>query len=70
MARTRDTSGAAATVAAWQLAERAGLATPAALAGAAERDIMRRPRHTSVAVARRYIRDGSLFHTSAAAVGL
>ena len=46
---------------------RAGLATSAAMAGAEERDIMRQTRHTSVAVARRYIRDGSLFRNNAAA---
>jgi integrase len=46
---------------------RAGLATSAALAGAEERDIMRQTRHTSVTVARRYIRDGSLFRNNAAA---
>ena len=50
---------------------RAGLATAAAMAGAEERDIMRQTRHKSVAVARRYIRDGSLFRSNvAAAVGL
>jgi integrase len=50
---------------------RAGLATSAAMAGAEERDIMRQTRHTSVVVARRYIRDGSLFRSNAAAtVGL
>ena len=50
---------------------RAGLATAAAQAGAEERDIMRQTRHQSVAVARRYIRDGSLFRANAAAtVGL
>ena len=49
----------------------AGLATSAAMAGAEERDIMRQTRHTSVAVARKYIRDGSLFRANAAAtVGL
>jgi len=49
----------------------AGLATSAAIAGAEERDIMRQTRHTSVAVTRRYIRDGSLFRANAAgAVGL
>jgi len=46
---------------------RAGLATSAAMAGAEERDIMRQTRHTSVVVARRYIRDGSLFRNNAAA---
>ena len=50
---------------------RAGLATAAAMAGAEERDIMHQTRHTSVAVARKYIRDGSLFRANAAAtVGL
>jgi integrase len=50
---------------------RAGLATSAAMAGAEERDIMRQTRHRSVVVARRYIRDGSLFRNNAAAtVGL
>jgi len=50
---------------------RAGLATSAAMAGAEERDIMRQTRHKSVVVARRYIRDGSLFRNNAAAtVGL
>jgi hypothetical protein len=53
------------------LSLRAGLATSAAMAGAEERDIMRQTRHKSVAVARRYIRDGSLFRRNAAAtVGL
>jgi hypothetical protein len=45
---------------------RAGLATSAAIAGAEERDIMRQTRHKSVAVARRYIRDGQLFRANAA----
>jgi integrase len=50
---------------------RAGLATSAAMAGAEERDIMRQTRHKSVVVARRYIRDGSLFRNNAAGtVGL
>ena len=40
---------------------RAGLATSAAAAGAEERDIQRQTRHRSVAVLRRYIRDGELF---------
>ncbi len=39
---------------------RVGLATSAAIAGAEERDIVRQTRRTSVAVARRFIRDGSL----------
>lgn len=50
---------------------RAGLGTSAAIAGVEERQIMARTRHRSVAVARRYIRDGSLFRgNAAAAVGL
>jgi hypothetical protein len=50
---------------------RAGLATAAAIAGVEERAIMAQTRHRSVAVARRYIRDGSLFRGNAAAtVGL
>jgi integrase len=50
---------------------RAGLATSAAMAGAEERAIMRQTRHKSVSVARRYIRDGSLFRGNAAGrVGL
>jgi site-specific recombinase XerD len=50
---------------------RAGLATSAAMTGAEERDIMRQTRHRSVVVARRYIRDGSLFRNNAAGqVGL
>lgn len=40
---------------------RAGFATSAATAGAAERDIMAHTRHRSVTVARTYIRTGSLF---------
>jgi site-specific recombinase XerD len=50
---------------------RAGLATSAAVAGVEERAIMRQTRHKSVTVARRYIRDGSLFRGNAAGrVGL
>ena len=50
---------------------RAGLATSAASAGVEERAIMAQSRHRSVAVARRYIRNGSLFRgDAAAAVGL
>jgi site-specific recombinase XerD len=50
---------------------RAGLATSAAIAGVEERAIMAQTRHKSVAVARRYIRDGSLFRGNAAGlVGL
>lgn len=50
---------------------RAGLATAAAEAGVSEADIMAQTGHRSVAVARRYIRRGSLFRSNAAArVGL
>jgi len=43
----------------------------AAIAGAEERAIMAQTGHRSVAVARRYIRDGSLFRGNAAGlVGL
>lgn len=50
---------------------RAGLATSAAAAGVSERVIMAQTRHKSVTVARRYIRDGSLFRENAAGgVGL
>ena len=50
---------------------RAGLATSAARAGVSERSIMAQTGHKSVLVARRYIRDGSLFRDNAAAqVGL
>ncbi len=50
---------------------RAGLATSAAAAGVSERSIMAQTGHKSVTVARRYIRDGSLFRDNAAAqVGL
>jgi hypothetical protein len=50
---------------------RAGLATSAAIAGVEERAIMAQTRHRSVTVARRSIRDGSLFRgNAAAAVGL
>jgi site-specific recombinase XerD len=50
---------------------RAGLATSAAIAGVEERAIMAQTRHRSVTVARRYIRDGSLFRGNAAGqVGL
>ena len=40
---------------------RAGLATSAAIAGASERRIQDQTRHKSVAMVRRYIRDGNLF---------
>jgi len=40
---------------------RAGLITAAAGAGASERDIMAHSRHKSVTVARKYIREGSVF---------
>jgi len=46
---------------------RAGLATSAAAAGASERSIMAQTGHKSVTMARRYIRDGSLFRENAAA---
>ena len=50
---------------------RAGLATSAAAAGASERSIMDQTGHRSVAMVRRYIREGSLFRDNAAAkVGL
>jgi integrase len=50
---------------------RAGLATAAASAGVSERAIMNQTGHKSVTVARRYIREGSLFRENAAAsVGL
>ena len=46
---------------------RAGLATTAAQGGAPERAIMRQGRWRSVAIARRYIRAGTLFEENAAA---
>ena len=50
---------------------RAGLATSAAAAGVSERAIMQQTGHKSVAMARRYIREGSLFRENAAGlVGL
>jgi len=50
---------------------RAGLATAAAAAGVSERAIMNQTGHRSVTVARRYIREGSLFRENAAAsIGL
>ncbi len=50
---------------------RAGLATSAAMAGVSERAIMAQTGHKSVAMVRRYIRDGSLFRENAAGqVGL
>ena len=50
---------------------RAGLATSAAKAGVGERSIMRQTGHKSVAMLRRYIRDGDIFTENAAArVGL
>ncbi len=50
---------------------RAGPATSAAAAGVSERAIMNQTGHRSVAVARRYIREGLLFQENAsAAVGL
>ncbi|GMA48794.1 integrase [Alicyclobacillus contaminans] len=50
---------------------RAGLATSAAMAGVSERDIMAQTGHKSVLMVRRYIRDGNLFRSNAAArIGL
>lgn len=50
---------------------RAGLITQAAMVGASERAIMDQSGHKSLAVMRRYIRDGSLFRENVAAkVGL
>jgi hypothetical protein len=46
----------------------AGLATAAAAAGAAERDIMRQTGHRSTATVRRYIRAGELFHDNVSGV--
>jgi site-specific recombinase XerD len=46
---------------------RAGLATSAAAAGASERAIANQTGHKSMAVLRRYIRDGDLFRDNAAA---
>lgn len=45
---------------------RSGLATAAAAAGVSERAIMQQTGHRSVAMVRRYIRDGSLFRENAA----
>jgi hypothetical protein len=44
----------------------AGLATSAAIAGKSERAIMNQTGHRSVAMVRRYIRDGNLFRDNAA----
>jgi site-specific recombinase XerD len=50
---------------------RAGLITQAAMAGVSERAIQQQSGHKSLAVMRRYIRDGSLFRENAAAkIGL
>ena len=49
---------------------RAGLATSAAAAGASERAIANQTGHKSMAVLRRYIRDGELFRDNAAAAAL
>ena len=46
---------------------RAGLATSAAAAGASERAIMNQTGHRSLAMVRRYIREGNLFNDNAAA---
>jgi hypothetical protein len=54
-----------------KLAQRAGHATSAAIAGASERSIMNQTGHRPVQMARRYIRDGNLFReNSAGKVGL
>ena len=45
---------------------RAGMCTQAALNGASERSIQRQTGHKSVAMLRRYIRDGQIFHDNAA----
>jgi len=45
---------------------RAGLATSAATGGASERAIMRQTGHKSVAMLRRYIRDGDRYRDNAA----
>lgn len=45
---------------------RAGLATSAAMAGKSERVIMNQTGHRSVAMVRRYVRDGNLFRDNAA----
>jgi integrase len=45
---------------------RAGLATSAAAAGKSERAIMQQTGHRSVAMVRRYIREGNLFRENAA----
>jgi site-specific recombinase XerD len=50
---------------------RAGLVTSAAVAGASERKIMDQTRHRSVAMVRRYVRDGNLFRENVSgSVGL
>lgn len=49
---------------------RAGLATSAAAAGASERAIADQTGHKSMAVLRRYIRDGELLRDNAAAAAL
>ena len=50
---------------------RAGLATSAAAAGVSERAIMAQTGHRSLAIVRRYIREGNLFLENAAGkVGL
>ena len=46
---------------------RSGLATSAAINGASERSIMAQTGHRSLAMVRRYIRDGNLFRENAAA---
>ena len=49
---------------------RAGLATSAAEAGASERSIMNQTGHRSVAMVRKYIRDGLFGENAAAKVGV
>jgi site-specific recombinase XerD len=50
---------------------RSGLATSAAAAGKSERSIMKQTGHRSIAMVRRYIREGTLFRDNAAAnIGL
>jgi integrase len=48
---------------------RAGLATSAAAGGVSERAIMKQTGHRSLAMVRRYIRDGELFREDNAARG-
>lgn len=69
VARAVKSAAAAAGLDAAELAGhslRSGLATSAARAGATEREIMRKTGHKSVAMVRRYIRDGDAFSEDAA----